>query len=156
MKKIFYEKVGNRYKPIKEYDDTFMSAYPKGTHLVVCKPGTTSFMYGIDPAFAPMTAAGKYAENEMSQAIVKGLEMKPKQTPITERQRELWIELKNSFADQDFVIHGAAAADATREGIKALEQEVEKMLTNPAVKLAYEHFMLVWQLTKEQQKEVEI
>ena len=153
MKKVFYEKVGKRYKPIREYDDTFMSAFPKGTHLVVCKPNITSFMYNVEPAIAPMLAAGKYAEDEMSRAIVKGLEMKPKQTPITDRQRELWTELKNSFAEQDFVIHGPAAADAAREGIKALEQEVEKMLTVPAVKLAYDHFMLVWALTKEQQKE---
>ena len=35
MKKVFYEKVCKRYKPIKEYDDTLMSAFPKGTHLLV-------------------------------------------------------------------------------------------------------------------------
>lgn len=153
MKKVFYEKVGKRYKPVKEYDDTFMSAYPKGAHLVFCKPGTTSVMYNVDPAIAPMLAAGKYAEDEMSRAIVKSLEMKPKQTPITERQRELWTELKNSFAEQDFVIHGPAAADAAAAGLSALTVEVEKMLSVPAVKLAYDHFMLVWKLTKEQQKE---
>ncbi len=153
MKKVFYEKVGKRYKPVKEYDDTLMSAFPKGTHLVVCRPGIKSYSYQIDPAFATMLAAGKYAEDKMSQAIVEGLMVRPKTNPITERQRELWTELKHSFADQDFVIHGPAAADAAREGIKALEQEVEKMLTVPAVKLAYDHFMIVWQLTKEQQKE---
>jgi hypothetical protein len=153
MKKVFYEKVGKRYKPVKEYDDTLMSAFGKGTHLVVCRPGITSYSYQIDPAFATMLAAGKYAEDKMSRAIVDGLMVRPKTNPTTERQRELWTELKNSFADQDFVIHGPAAADAAREGIKALEQEVEKMLTVPAVKLAYDHFMTVWQLTKEQTKE---
>jgi hypothetical protein len=152
MKKIFYEKIGSRYKPVKEYDDTLMSAFPKGTHVVVCKPGVTSYSYQVNPAFVPMLAAGKYAEDEMSQAIVKGLELKPKQTPITDRQRELWDELQKSFAEQDFAIHGPAAADAAREGIKALEKEVEKMLTVPAVKLAYDHFMMVWQLTKEQKE----
>jgi hypothetical protein len=100
-----------------------------------------------------MLAAGKYAEDKMSRAIVDGLMVRPKTNPTTERQRELWTELKNSFADQDFVIHGPAAVDAAREGIKALEQEVEKMLTVPAVKNAYDHFLLVWQLTKEQTKE---
>jgi hypothetical protein len=100
-----------------------------------------------------MLAAGKYAEDKMSHAIVEGLMVRPKTNPITERQRELWTELKTSFADQDFVIHGPAAADAAREGIKALEQEVEKMLEVPAVRLAYDHFITVWALTKEQQKE---
>lgn len=153
MKKVFYEKVGKRYKPIREYDDTFMSAFPKGTHLVVSKPGTTSFMYSIDPAFAPMVAASKYAEGDMAQAIVKAMEYKPKQQALTERQQKLWQELKQSFADQDFAIHSVSATEATQAGIKALKQEVEKMLTVPSVKLAYDHFMMVWQLTKEQQKE---
>ena len=153
MKKIFYEKVGKRYKPVKEYDSELMDAFPKGTHVVVCRPGTTSYAYNIDPAIAPMLAAGKYAEDEMSSAIVKAMEYKPKQQPITERQRELWQELKKSFADQDFTVHGASAAEAAQAGVKALEQEVEKMLTVPAVKSAYDHFMLVWKLTKEQQQE---
>jgi hypothetical protein len=153
MKKIFYEKVGKRYKPVKEYDDTLMSAFPKGTHLVVCRPGIKSYSYNIDPMFAPMLAAGKYAEDNMSRAIVEGLMVRPKTIPTTERQRELWTELKNSFADQDFVIHSASASDAAKAGIKALEQEVEKMFEVPAVKLAYDHFITVWALTKEQQKE---
>jgi hypothetical protein len=110
-------------------------------------------MYDVDPMFAPMLAAGKYAEDSMSSAIVKAMEYKPKQQPITERQRELWQELKQSFADQDFAIHGASATDAAKAGIKALEQEVEKMFEVPAVKLAYDHFITVWALTKEQQKE---
>ena len=153
MKKIFYEKVGNRYKPVKEYDSELMDAFYKGTHIVVCRPGIKSYSYNIDPMFAPMLAAGKYAEDDMSSAIVEGLMVRPKTIPTTERQRELWTELKNSFADQDFVIHSASAYAAAKAGIKALEQEVEKMLEVPAVKLAYDHFMMVWQLTKEQTKE---
>ena len=153
MKKIFYEKIGRRYVPVREYDPEFMDAFPKGTHMIVCRPGSTSYAYNIDPAIAPMLAAGKYAEDDMSAAIVKAMEYKPKSQPITDRQRELWQELKKSFADADFVIHGFSAHEATRAGIKALEQEVEKMLEVPSVKLAYEQFTLVWKLTKEDQKE---
>jgi hypothetical protein len=153
MKKVFYEKVGKRYEPVREYDDTFMSAFPKGTHLVVCRPGTTSYMYDIDPAFAPMLAASKYAEDEMARVVVDAMGVKPKQTPLTEHQRELWQELKKSFDEQDFVLYGLAAYDVARAGTKALEQEVEKMLDIPAVRAAYDHFMLVWKLTKEQQQE---
>lgn len=153
MKKIYYEKIGRRYVPVREYDPDFMDAFPKGTHLVVCRPGSTSHSYDIDPAIAPMLAAGKYAEDDMCAAIVKTMEYKPKKQPITERQRELWQELKKSFADADFVIRGISAHEATRAGIKALGQEVEKMLEVPAVRLAYEQFMLVWKLTKENEKQ---
>jgi hypothetical protein len=153
MKKIFYEKVGKRYKPVREYDREFMDSFYKGTTLVVCKPGSTSYMYDVDPMFAPMVAAGKYAEDSVSKTIVEALEYKPKSQPLTERQRELWEELKQSFDDQDFKIYGPAAIDATRAGVKAMEIEAEKMLANPAVKKAYEHFMLLCKLTKELEKE---
>ena len=152
MKKIFYEKVGKRYKPVKEYDSRVMDAFPKGTHLVVCKPGAVSYKYDIDPMFAPMIAAGKYAEDIVSLTILEAMGHRTKQ-PLTERQQELWQELKQSFDDQDFIIYGPAAIDATRAGVKAMEIEAEKMLANPSVRKAYEHFILLCKLTKEQQKE---
>ena len=154
MKKVFYEKVGKRYKPVKEYDYTFMSAYPKGAHLVFCKPGTTSVMYNVDPAIAPMLAAGKYAEDKMSKAIVKGLECRtPSSLKLDDRQVALWKELSASLEERAFTVNGPSARDAVAAGLNALTVEVEKMLSVPAVKLAYDHFMLVWKLTKEQQKE---
>ena len=153
VNKVFYEKVGKRYLPVKEYDDDLMRSFPEGACLVVCRPGVTSYKYVIDPALAPMLAAGKYAEDSMSGAIIKAMEYNPKHQPITIRQRELWQELKQSFADQDFTIHSVSAAEAAQAGIKALEQEVEKMLSVPAVQLAYDHFMTVWALTKEHQTE---
>jgi len=154
MKKVFYEKVGKRYKPVKEYDDTFMSAFPKGAHLVVCRPGSTSFIYNVEPTIAPMLAAGKYAGDKMASALVNGQQKyKAMPQPITSRQKELWDELKASFITQDFMYQLPSAHDATQAGIDALSEEVEKMMTVPAVKLAYDHFMMVWKLTKEQQKE---
>ena len=62
MKKIFYEKVGRRYVPVSEYDSDLLDAFPKGTHIVMCYPGGQSRRYQIDPAYAPMIAAGRVAE----------------------------------------------------------------------------------------------
>ena len=36
MKKIYYEKVGRRYKPVAEYDPDYLDSFPKGSHLVMC------------------------------------------------------------------------------------------------------------------------
>ena len=152
MKKVFYEKVGKRYKPIKEYDDTFMSAFPKGTHLVVCRPGITSYSYQIDPAFAPMVTASKYAEDDMARAIVKGLELKPKQTPITLGQQRAWKKLAREFGDELCTLNGASAYDIAQAGLKALEQEADKLMTNASVKAAYDQFLFVCALTKQQRK----
>ena len=71
MKKIYYEKVGRKYVPVYEYDQTLMDSFPKGTHIIMCYPGGQSTRYNIDPAYAPMIAAGRVAEDAISQAIHK-------------------------------------------------------------------------------------
>jgi hypothetical protein len=150
MKKIFYEKVGKRYKPVKEYDDILMSAFPKGTHVVVCRLGATSYTYNVDPSIAPLLAAGKYAEDIMARTISEEMtKVNLQKTPITKEQQELWQKLAASFKQTDMPLYRNAAIETARAGIKALDAEVEKMLAVPAVKLAYDHFMLVWKLTKE-------
>lgn len=57
MKKIYYEKIGRKYVPVREYDSDFMDAWPKGTHLVMSYPGGQSKRYNIDPNYAAMIAA---------------------------------------------------------------------------------------------------
>jgi hypothetical protein len=152
MKKIFYEKIGKRYIPVSEYDDTLMRSFPKGSHLVVSRPGVISFSYNVDPTLAPMLAAGKYAQDKMAGALVNGQQKyKAMPQPITPRQKELWDELAASFITQDFMYQLPSAHDAAQAGIDALAEEVEKMMTVPAVKLAYDHFMMVWKLTKDKE-----
>jgi len=92
-KKIFYEKVGRRYKPVYEYDQTLMDAFPKGTHMVMCYPGGQSTRYNIDPNYAAMIAAGRVAEDVISKALMVASDMRPKQAPLTEEQRAAWDNL---------------------------------------------------------------
>ncbi len=153
MKKIFYEKVGRRYKPVYEYDQTLMDAFPKGAHLVLCYPGGKSTRYNINIDYAPLIAAGRVAEDAVCEAIVKAQELKPQKQPITERQRELWRELAASFKQDEYPLIRPAARDGAEAAVKALISEAEKLMTNPSVKKAYEHFLLVCELTKEQSNE---
>lgn len=154
MKKIFYEKIGKRYKPVKEYDDELTRAFTKGAHLVVCRPGSISYTHRIDPMFAPMLAAGTYAEDAMARAISEEMAtLRLESHPITKEQHKLWSQLAESFMETDLLLYRPASIESARAGIAALEKEVEKMLSVPAVKKAYEQFMLVWKLTKEHQQE---
>ena len=43
--------------------------------------------------------------------------------------------------------------EAAEAGVKAMQDEADKMLTNPAVKKAWDYFMMVWSLAKEQEKQ---
>jgi hypothetical protein len=149
MKKIYYEKVGRRYKPVSEYDSDFLDSFTKGTHLVMSYPGGKSIRYNIDPNYAAMIAAGRVAEDAVSDAIRKALDLRPQKQPITEHQQKLWRELAESFKQDDYPLIRPAARDAAEAAIKAMTQEAEKLMANPAVKKAFDHFLLVAELTKE-------
>jgi hypothetical protein len=153
MKKIFYEKKGRRYVPIKEYDSEWVDSFPKGNHLVMVYPGGSSRRYNIDPNYAAMIAAGRVAEDAISKAVVKASEMRPHRTPITEKQQKAWQALAEAFGDERYYIELASAREIAEEGIKTMMVEAEKLLENPSVKLAYEHFLLVCELTKENNNE---
>jgi hypothetical protein len=148
MKKLYYVKEGRKYVPVAEYDSDLMDAFPKGTHIVMCYPGGKSTRYGIDPAYAPMIAAGRVAEDAICQAIRDESEARPKQIPITERQRAAWQEMKAAFGDEFYSIEFASTRDLAEAGVQAMIEEQEKLLKNPAVRKAYEKFLLVAELTK--------
>ena len=151
MKKIFYEKVGRRYKPVYEYDNELMDSFSKGTHLVMSYPGGSSRRYNIDPNYAAMIAAGRVAEDAMSEAIRKASEMRPKQTPITEGQRKAWKTLAKEFGDELATLHINSARDIAEAGLKAMQAEADKLMQNEGVRKAYEHFQLMCELTKKQE-----
>jgi len=148
-KKIYYERVGRRYKPVYEYDSELQDAMPKGTHLVTCYPGGKSTQYNIDPNYAAMIAAGRVAEDAICNAIYKQSEAKPKRQPITERQRAAWEELKAAFGDDMFTIQYSSMRDLAEAGVKAMQEEANKLMQHEAVRNAYEQFMLVCELTRE-------
>ena len=150
--KVYYEKVGRKYVPVAEYDSDYLDAFPKGSALVMCYPGGQSRRYNIDPNYAALIAAARVAEDAMIHAMRKASELKPKQTPITEGQRRAWLKLAQEFGDELATLNGASSYDITQAGLKALKDEAAKLLTNPAVKAAYDQFLFVCALTKQQEK----
>jgi hypothetical protein len=151
MKKIYYEKVGRKYVPVSEYDSEYLDSFSKGTHLVMVYPGGQSRRYNIQPNYAAMIAAGRVAEDAICRAISKASELRPKNTPITEAQRKAWKKFSKEMGDELGTLYGLSAYDCAEAGMKAMVEEADKLMTNPSVKSAYEHFMLVCELTKENQ-----
>ena len=149
MKKIYYEKKGNRYVPVAEYDSDWMDSFHKGTHLLMVYPGGQSRRFNIDPNYAAMIAASRVAEEAIIRAMHKASELKPVRTPITEGQRKAWKKLAKEFGDELCTLNGASSHDIAEAGVKAMMAEADQLMTNPAVKKAYEHFLLVAELTKE-------
>lgn len=149
MKKIYYEKIGRKYVPVAEYDSDYLDSFKKGSHLVTTYPGGQSRRFNIDPAFAPMIAAGLYAEDAICDAIRQASELRPTRTPITPGQQKAWKKLAEEFGDDLTTLNGLCIRDCAEAGVKAMMTEAEKLMTNPSVKKAYEHFLLVAELSKD-------
>ena len=148
-KKIYYEKVGRRYVPVREYDSDFTYSLPKGTHIIMSYPGGTSTRYNIDPNYAAMIAAGRVAEDNISKAIVAASEMRPHRSPITEKQRMAWENLTKAFGDERYYIEIPSAREIAEEGVKAMQAEADKLLQHESIRKAYDHFLLMCKLVNE-------
>ena len=158
MKKVFYEKKGRRYVPVSEYDNEFLDSFPKGATLVMCYPGGSSRKFNINPNYAAMIAAGRVAEDAISKAIMEATEIrrnyKNRNTPLTPGQKAAWDKLVEEFGPDAKQLEWPSARECAEAGVKAIEEEALKLLENPSVKKAYEHFLLVCELTKENQYEL--
>jgi hypothetical protein len=149
MKKIYYVKQGRRYKPVAEYDNDLMDSFHKGNHLVMVYPGGTSRRFNIEPALAPMIAAGRFAEDAICTAMMNASELKPQRTPLTEAQQKAWRNLADAFGDELCTLQGASVRDCAEAGVQAMQAEADKLMSHPAVRDAYEQFQLICKLVKE-------
>lgn len=146
---IFYIKKGRRYIPHSTYSTEFCDSFPKGTHLVSVYPGGSSRRFNIDPAYAPMIAAGRVAEDAISKALMRASDLRPKTRPITQEQKDAWEHLVKVFGEEARYLEWPSAREACEEAVKAMSIEAEKLLTNPIVKQAYDRFLFIAELTKE-------
>ena len=143
-----YKKVGRRYTPVAEYSNEAIDSFPRGTHLVMCYPGGQSRRFNIDPAYAPMIAAGRVAEDAICRAISKASELRPQRTPLTARQKKAWEALAEAFGDELTTLRGLSIHDCAEAGVQAMVVEAEKLMTHQSVRQAYDHFLLVCELAR--------
>jgi hypothetical protein len=151
MTKVFYEKVGRRYRPVLEYDNEVMDAFPKGDHLVSVRSGCTSRRFRVDPALAPMIAAGLYAEDAICRKIQEATELRPASRTIDEDTLHRWQQFVKTIPEEHRLMftHGSAR-DAAEAGVRAMQEEADRLMQNDVVRKAYEQFLLVCKLSTRQ------
>jgi hypothetical protein len=118
MKKVYYEKIGRRYHPVAEYDNDLLDSFPKGAHLVLCYPGGSSRRFNVEPNHAAMIAAGRVAEEKISEVIRKASELSPQRTPLTPKQLKAWQNLAKEFGEELCTFQGASTRDIAEAGVK--------------------------------------
>jgi hypothetical protein len=152
MKTIFYKKQGRRYVPVSEYDNELLDGFPKGDHLVSVYPGGASRRFSIDPALAPMIAAGRYAEEAITRKIQDATELRPMNREIDEETQRKWKKFISTVPEEfRYMFTHGCARDAAEAGVKAMQEEADRLMQNEAVRKSYEHFMLMCKLTKERE-----
>jgi hypothetical protein len=159
-KEIFYKKVGRKYVPVSEYDSDLSYALPKGSHLLIVYPGGQSTRYNINPNHAAMIAACRVAEDTISKAIMDATEIRRStrgktESPLTESQREAWNNLVKEFGPDAKQLEWPSARECAEKAVQAMMVEAEKLMSVPAVKKAYEQFMFMAELTKDNNNELE-
>lgn len=146
-----YKKQGRRYIPVSEYGEEWMHSFPYGATLVVCQEGMQSQRFNVEPALAPMLAAAKYADTAITNAVIEASKARSSREPVTPAQQKAWKKLEKAFGGGIFYVSYPSAYDITDAAVVALSKEAERMLQNDAVRKAYEDFMLIYKLTKEEQ-----
>jgi len=152
-RKTFYEKVGRRYVPVREYDSELHNAYPRGTHVTVVTPGVSSTRYNIDPDYAALIAASMVAYDHICKVIVDHSRLKPTKEPITREQKELWDQLSQSLDISVLPLYRASVAESVRVGTDAMIREADKLMQHDAVRQAYEHFITIAKLCSNQSQQ---
>lgn len=155
MKKTFYEKVGRKYVPVYEYDSELLAALPKGAHLIICNPNSTSYRYNIDPDYASLIAAAYAAEDVLANAILTASAMKmDNNRELTPEQLAAWENMVRVFGDRGRSIQYPAAQEIAVKGVKALVDKAKSLTENSAVKNALDQLKLLCKLVEQQNGEL--
>lgn len=148
MKEVFYKKVGRRYVAVSEYDSEFLDALPKGNHLISVYPGGKWTKYNVDPNYAAMIAAGRIAKESMTRALQEQSEIRKEQRAeaFTPEQVEAWQNLVKVLGERGRYLQWASASEVADAGIEAMMKEANKLMKYDAVRLAFEHFVMVCEI----------
>lgn len=152
----FYIKRGRRYVPVREYDGMLQDALPHGSYVTVVRPGVSVQRWAIDPAYAPMIAAGIVAGEAVSEAMRSASEIRLSQDrkPMTREQRDAWENLVAVFGPAARQLTWPSIAEITQAGVDAMIAEAERLMTHPSVRSAYEHFITVSKLVEDYNERV--
>ena len=146
---VFYKKVGRRYVPCAEYDYEVLDSFPQGAHLVMCYPGGQSRRYDVEPNYAAMIAAGRIAEEAICAALNTADQVRPPRKALTPQEHEAWLNLIAVWGDEARSLRRGSYYDLARAAVDAMSAEADRLMQHESVRRAYEHFLLMCELTKQ-------
>jgi hypothetical protein len=151
IQETYYKKVGKRYVPVSYYDSNLTHSLKDGCTLIVKNKGATAFITkDITPDNVAMLAAMVYAREALISAMHKTCEARPGRAPISEEEQQAWENLKKAMGDSAYYILYPSLHEIAEKATENMRQQAEQLLTNEAVRNAYEHFLLLAKLSKDE------
>ena len=77
------------------------------------------------------------------------LQQKDRERKLTPSQKAAWDNLVKEFGESARQLEWPSIRECSEEAVKAMQVEADKLLNNPVVRKAYDRFMLVAELCKE-------
>ena len=124
-----YRKEGRRYIPVAEglhdiWQTRYHNIFPEGVHLVVVKPGSTSYKFKIEVDNVGILAAAKIKQDKIRDIIIEGHKLRPSERkPLTEYQRKKYDEFVASMNDDKYYLEYAPLQEIAENVIKELLDE---------------------------------
>jgi len=98
-----YEKVGRRYRPVRE--ERYWDSWPAGFHLVYADPkGGRSFRFSINPDTAALHAAAREKEDALRKVLNDALAMRPTKRAVTVRQANAWRNFQEAMGNDRYAV----------------------------------------------------
>jgi hypothetical protein len=145
----YYKRVDNgKYQEIGECEPELWDSVPEGVHMIVKDKNTQSRRHKVDPAWIPVLAVMMLQRDNFCNAVYKASEARPQRTLINEQERYLWEELKK-VSDVNYITY-PSSHDICEKSYEFIQAEVDKLLTNVAVKEAYDNFLVMCKLAYDQ------
>lgn len=117
----YYEKVGKRYRPILEKELWANGdVWNEGCHLVICRPGTRSIRYNIEPNDSAFLAASIFHAEYLAHFIHEASKAEIS-APITDEQKEAWEAMKKAFDGGPFYVNYPSAIEIARKFLAKLK-----------------------------------
>jgi hypothetical protein len=80
---------------------------------------------------------------------VSALRPRQDRTPLTPEQKEAWEHLAETFGEERYALEWCSYREAAEAGVSAMIEEADKLIKHESVRKAYDHFMLMCELTKD-------
>lgn len=120
----YYEKVGKKYRPILEKEIWANGdVWNEGCHLVVCRPGSRSIRYNVEPNDSAFLAASIFHAEYLAHLILEASRAEiSASAPITKEQQEAWESMKKAFEGGPFCVNYPSAIEIARKFLGKLKE----------------------------------